>query len=220
MLKVLKTNFRGNPTVGLYIYVTDSYCLVGPEVPESEYEELQRVFGVPVHKFTVAGTGLLGVFLAGTSDTVLIPGISFDTETNLLDKLNINYKVIDTIFTALGNNILCNDKGCLISEEFPEKDKQQIDTALGMKSKYFKIDEITVVGSCAVATNTGCVCHKAAKEFEEQMIAETLHVPVTKGTVNLGNPYIKAGMAANKNGMIVGDLSGGPEIVNAEEALR
>jgi translation initiation factor 6 len=52
------------------------------------------------------------------------------------------------------------------------------------------------------------------------MIETTLKVPVTTGTLNLGNPYVKGGLVANSHGLIVGDMSGGPEIVNAEEALR
>lgn len=219
-MHVLKTNFRGNPSVGLYIYVTDRYCLVGPEVPEEVYAELGRVFEVPVHKFTIAGTGLVGVFLAGTNDHLLVPSIISEKECTLLEKLGITYTIIDTLYTALGNNVLCNDHGCLISEEYPEEDRKHIATALSVPVKLFRIGEVMVVGSCAVATDKGCVCHKGVKEFEEEMIHQTLNVPITKGTINLGNPYIKAGLATNKHGMVVGDLSGGPEIVNAEEAFR
>jgi translation initiation factor 6 len=218
-MRVLKTSFRGNPAVGLYIYVTDEYCLAGPEVPDHDFLELERVFGVKAHRFTIAGTGLLGVFLAG-NDTLLVPGITFERELKILEKLGIKYAIIETIHTALGNNILCNSKGCLVSEEYSEADRQQISAALGLEVKPFKIRDIMVVGSCAVATERGCVCHKGVQDFEKDMIEQNLKVPVITGTVNMGNPYIKAGLAANSRGMLIGDTSGGPEIVNAEEAFR
>jgi translation initiation factor 6 (eIF-6) len=52
------------------------------------------------------------------------------------------------------------------------------------------------------------------------MVASTLKVPTRRGTINMGSGFVKGGIAANKNGMVVGDASGGPEIVNAEQALR
>lgn len=219
-MHILKTSFRGNPNVGLYVYATDSYCLVGPEVSEDDYATIQATMEVPVHRFTIAGTGLLGVFLAGNNKHLLVPGIIFHRESLLLEKLGIPYTAIPTDFTALGNNMIINDHGCLVSEEYGEKERQLIDKALGMKSKQFRIGELTIIGSCCFATNTGALLHRGAQQFELEMIEATLKVPVTKGTLNLGNPYVKGGLVANKHGMIVGDLSGGPEIVNAEQALN
>ena len=220
MLHVFKTGFRSNPNVGLYVYVTDTYCLVGPEVPDEQITKLEETFEVPVHKMSIAGTGLLGVFMAGNNTCVLVPSIILDRETKILEKLQIPYKIIQTDFTALGNNILVNDYGCLVSPDYNEKERSAISAALGMPVKEFQISDLTIIGSCAVATNKGCLVHRGAQKFEEDMIANTLQVPVTKGSVNLGNPYIKGGLAANNKGMIVGDISGGPEIVYAEEALR
>jgi translation initiation factor 6 len=219
-MHVIKTSFRGNPNVGLYIYVTDTYCLVGPEIAEDEYPRLEKVFEVPVHRCTIAGTGLLGVFMAGNNKHTLVPGIITGRERQLLEKLHIPFTIIETDLTALGNNILVNDNGCLISDEYPEAERKAIEKALGLKAKPIRIGELPIIGSCAVANNKGCLLHRGAQEFELEMIQDTLGVPVTKGTLNLGNPYVKGGCAANSKGMIVGDLSGGPEIVNAEEALR
>jgi translation initiation factor 6 len=219
-MHVIKTSFRGNPNVGLYAYATDSYCLVGPEVQDSEYERLAATLEVPVHRTTIAGTGLLGVFLAGNNKQLLVPHITFQKELEFLTKHNIPYTIITTDLTALGNNILCNDNGCLVSPEYSEAERKAIEKALGVPVKPFKIGDLTIIGSCAAATNTGCLTHRATQDFEQDMINATLRVPVTTGTLNLGNPYIKGGLIANKAGFVVGDTSGGPEIVNAEEALR
>ncbi len=219
-MHVLKTSFRANPNVGLYVFVTDSVCLVGPEVAESEYAALERTFEVPVHRATIAGTGLLGVFLAGNNKHVLIPSIAAKRELALFEKLNIPHTVLETDLTALGNNILVNDYGCLVSSEYSEQERKIISAAFGMSAKPFQIGELTIVGCCCAATNTGCLAHRGIADFEAKMIRDNLKVPLTKGTLNLGNPYVKGGLAANKHGFIVGDLSGGPEIVNAEEALR
>ena len=46
-----------------------------------------------------------------------------------------------------------------------------------------------------------------------------MNVKVAKGSVNFGSPFISSGLICNKNGFIIGDISGGPEIQNADEAL-
>jgi translation initiation factor 6 len=221
LLKVRKTNFRGNPNVGLYLYVTDEVCLAGMEVPDEELAHLEETFGVPVHRITLAGTGLLGVFLAGYGKKLLVPGIIFDRELKALQKLGFEVHIIDTTFTALGNNILCNAHGLLVSMDYTPAERKQIEEALGLPSKALGISaEITVIGSAALATERGCLIHRAAQDFEVEMVSSTLQVPVTRGTVSMGSGFVKSGIAANDHGMVVGDTSGGPEIVNAEEALR
>ena len=220
LLKVRKTNFRGNPNVGMYLYVTDKFCLAGAEVLESEYPALEETLGVPVTRASVAGTGLLGVFLAGTNDVLLVPNIVSDRELAAFKKLPVTVHVIDTTFTALGNNMLVNDNGALVAPDYSAAERKVVEDALGVPVKQFGIEDITVVGSAAVATNTGCLIHRSAQAFEVELAEATLKVPVVRGTVNMGSGFVRGGIAANANGMIIGDTSGGPEIVNAEEALR
>lgn len=221
MLRALKTNFRSNPNIGLYAYATDEYCLVGPEVPEEMHKEIADILGVPVHVCTIAGTGLVGVFLAGTNETLLIPHITNEHERERLIDLGISYAVIETDHTALGNNLVCTKNGCLASTEYSENERRAISDALGVPVKAFRVgEEVTVIGSCLATTSTGCLAHKGLADFEAAMAQSTLGVPVMLGTVNLGNPYVRSGLIANSYGMLIGDLSGGPEIVNAEEALR
>lgn len=220
LLKVLKTSFRANPNVGQLLYVTDKFCLAGMEVPESEFAALEATLGVPVKRASVAGTGLLGVFLVGTNDSLLVPGIVFERELEFFKTLGVKVTVFDTTFTALGNNIVCNDHGALASMDYTAAERAFIADALGVPVKQFGLGEITVIGSATIATNNGCLIHRSAEPFEEELASSTLKVPVTKGTVNMGSGFVKSGLVANSHGLVVGDTSGGPEIVNAEEALR
>jgi len=219
-LRVLKTNFRGNPNVGLYLYATDTYCLAGNDVPDEELPKIADVLGVPVHRFSVAGTGLVGVFLAGTNDMLLVPSILFDNEIAILEKHKIPYTVMDTLHTALGNNIIVNNNGALVSTEYSDADRKEISEALGVPVKPLQFGEITVVGSSCAINARGGVIHRGVKDFEKEMVEDTLNLKLERGTINMGNPYVRGGLCANNHGLVVGDVSGGPEIVNAEEALR
>ena len=90
---------------------------------------------VPVHRVTLAGTSLVGVFTAGNSNCLLLPPICFEEELEALDKLGIKYEVIQTKLTAIGNNILANDNGALINPDFEASAVKQIKEALKVPVK-------------------------------------------------------------------------------------
>ncbi|MFC1741149.1 translation initiation factor IF-6 [Nanoarchaeota archaeon] len=218
-MHVLKTGFNGNPNVGLYGYCNDSYCLLGKDVPEKTAKQVEKVLGVPVHQMTMCGTSLLGVFLAGNSDMLLVPEIAFDYELKNLDRLKMNYEVVKTRLTALGNNLLCNDVGCLANPEFSADQKKRIRQALGVKLKPGTIADLDTVGSLGVLNSAGCMVHRDITRAETTYVEELLATRVVPSTVNMGSPYIRSGLLCNNHGFVIGDHSGGPEMINVEEEL-
>jgi len=216
---VLVTNYNSNPNVGLYGFATDKYCLLGSEVPEDLTEEISEVLNVPVIRMNIAGTSLLGVFLNGNNNCLLVPKIAFENELKILDKHKIKYKLIDTKLTCLGNNIICNDYGCVVSNEYGEKEIKVIKDALKVDVVKTEIAELNTLGSLAVHTKKGILCHHEILEHEAELLKKILKVEVFTGTVNMGVPFIGSGIMCNSKGFVIGDASGGPEIVNADEAL-
>jgi translation initiation factor 6 len=216
---VLVTNFNGNPNIGLYGYATDKYCILGREVPEKLLEKIKEVLNVPIIELTIAGTSLIGVFANGNKNCLLLPKIVFPQELEVLDKHKIKYKIIDTKLTCLGNNMICNDAGCLASDEYTERDIKQICDALKVDVTKAKIAELNTLGSLAVHTKKALLCHHDILEHEAEIIKKVLKVEVYTGTVNMGVPFVGSGILCNSFGFIVGDQSGGPEIINIDESL-
>ena len=219
MVHILKTNIIGNPNVGLYGFCNDSFCLVGLEVNAELAKEIGETLNVPVHRISMCGTSLIGVFVAGNSDSIVIPDISFEEERIRLEELNIPFNVISTKLTALGNNILVNDNGCLVNPDFNENEIRQIQKAFAIPVETTLVADLDIVGSTAVVTKKGCVIHSDIEASEKEHIQKLLNIQCTTGTVNLGSPLIKSGVLANSNGFVVGNISGGPEIANIDEAL-
>ena len=120
---ILITNFNGNPNVGLFGYCGEDFCLLGQGIPKRVCKEVEKILKVPVHKISIAGTSLIGVFCVGNKNGILIPSIAFEHEMKKLDELGIKYSLIDTKLTALGNNILINDddKIGVLDNEFNDK---------------------------------------------------------------------------------------------------
>jgi len=216
---ILITTVNGNPTIGLYGYCTDKYCIVGKDVNKQKQAEIKKVLKVPVYSLNIAGTSLVGAFLAGNSNCLLIPSIILEEEIEELEKLKIKYYIVESKLTALGNNILCNDEGCLVNPEYSAKTKKQIRQALNVPLKPGLIADVETVGSVAIIAKGRCLCHRDISNKEKEYAEDLLKVKLYPGTVNFGNPYIRAGLFANKNGFVVGRASGGPELAYVDESL-
>ena len=218
-MRILSLDLHSNPNVGLYGFATDSYCLLGRDVPGKAVKKIAEVLKVPVHIMTISNSSMIGAFVAGNSKMLLVPSITTKEEQKELAKLGIQLKVIETKLTALGNNLLCNDNGCLANPEFSAFVKKRIRQALDVKVVPHMLAGVEAVGACGIIANGRCLLHRDASDEELEMVSELLKAETQRGTVNRGSPYVKSGILCNSNGMIISAYSGGPEASNAYEAL-
>lgn len=220
-MHILKTNFNGNPNVGLYGFCTDRFCILGSEVPKIKAKEVEKALNVPVYQTTICGTSLIGVFIAGNSSKLIVPAIAFDSEIKFLRSMNVGVDVgvIDTKLTALGNNLLVNDFGCLANPDFSAVTKKRIRQALGVPLKPGTIADLPTVGSLAAFNNRVCLIHPDISDEERAKVESLFNLKTEKGTINMGSPFISSGLLCNSFGFVVGAASGGPEMAWVDEAL-
>ncbi|MCD6402708.1 MAG: translation initiation factor IF-6 [Candidatus Aenigmarchaeota archaeon] len=215
---ILQTEFHGDPNVGLYGVASDEVCLLGSTLFKKYGERIEAVLKVPVKPLSVGGTSLVGLFVVMNSNGLLLPKIVTEEELKIVEKLGLRYAIIESKYTALGNLILCNDKGAVVSPLL-KKQKKIVEETLGVKAKIGTVAQLSIVGSCGVATNKGCLLHRDVMEEEMGIVEKTLGVNADIGTVNFGTPFVKSGLIANSNGFVVGKMTTGPEIVRVDEAL-
>ena len=214
-------SFQNNSNVGLYIFVNNKVLLVGKEVPERYDEELEKVFELPVRRITIAGASFIGVFIAGNEETLLVPSIIFDEELETLKETGLNIHVLDTKQTCLGNSIIVGKNKLVVNHEFTEAQTRKIGELFGVAAEQIKIKDFKAIGSL-VAINTEKGKGLIGNDIDEdafERLQKILGYELTPTSINLGSPYVKSGIAVNKNGFIIGKISGGPEINNAEEGL-
>lgn len=216
--KFFRANFNGDPNIGMYGLATDRYCLLGAMVAHKVIQKIKDTLKVDVLRSTVCDVELTGLFAAGNSNGIILSRIVDNYDVANIKKLGINVKVINSAETALGNIILCNDKGCLISGSL-KKFRKDISDVLGCEVETGRIAGMDIVGSCAVANSTGCLCHREATEEELKRIEEMLKVRVDVGSVTYGTPYIKSGIIVNSNGALVSEPTTGAELGRISEVL-
>lgn len=217
--KFLRTNFSADPNIGLYGFATDDYCLLGYEPNKKLLNKIKTILKIEIKISTITGTELVGIFTSGNKNGLVLTKIVEKEELKKLKKLfDLNITVIKPRETAIGNLVLCNDKGCLISERL-KRFKKQISDALDCEVETGTVADLEIIGSAAVANNIGCLCHREATEKEMKKIEELLKVKVDIGTVGYGNPFVKAGLIVNSKGVLFSEETTGPELGRIEEVF-
>ena len=212
---ILRENFYGDVNIGLYGFATDKYCFLG--LKHKVNKEIEKALGVPVHVSTILGTDFAGIFAAGNSSGLVVTKMAEEHEIKALRNFE-NVLVLDTRFTAIGNLILINDNGIVISPLL-RRNRKDIESFFKLPCVVSAIAGISVTGSCAIATNKGCVVHPRTKPAEKKLIEETLGVPVDISTASFGSPFVKSGVIANSRGLIISTSSSGPEMGRISEVL-
>ncbi len=219
-MKVFQTNFFGDVNLGMYARVSDKICVVGSFLSEKISKEFTRNLEAKILKMSIASTDLVGLFSVMNSNGIILPSIVADDEIrNLKSQTDLNVSILRTKFTAIGNLILANDRGALISRNFQRKHKELVEDTLGVQVEFATIADMSTIGSCGVATSKGCLVHRDATEEEVRVVQEILKVDTDIGNANFGSPFVGSCILANGTGALVGSSTTGPEVARIMETL-
>lgn len=219
-MKFARMDFNADPNIGLYGWSTDSYCFLGFGPAKKARQKIEKILKVKVLSSTVAGTELSGIFAAGNSSGIVLTKLIEKNELAGLKKLfkGLNLIAIPSKETAIGNMVLCNDKAAFISSRL-KRYRKKIEDCLGCETEAGTLGGMEIVGSAAIATNRGCLCHPGTSEEELKSLEELLKVRVDVGTMSFGSPFVKAGLIVNTKGMLTSTMSTGPELGRAFEVF-
>ncbi|MCC6024999.1 MAG: translation initiation factor IF-6 [Desulfurococcaceae archaeon] len=226
-MEIGKMSFFGNPNIGVYAYVNDKVLILPPGIGRDDIEELVEILKVSaVIEAKVAGTILVGVLLAGNNNAVLLPHIVFDEDVEYLKKrvreygVDMEFSVLESKYTALGNLILCNSRRCLASPLFSSREVREMEDVLGVEVVTTRLVNTDLLGSIVVVTDNGGVIHPDASEDDIKTLRELLGVTVERATVNAGVVYVRSGIIANNKGVVVGGNTTGPEVLRIKRGFE
>lgn len=212
-MDIQRYNYEGNTNTGFYATTSNEQSIVPPDFQKAE--ELDTA----ICETFIARTRLVGLFTAGNSNCILVPDTITDRERSKLEGSDVDFQVIDTKETALGNQILANDSGAMISERLEDR-KEEIEEALDVPVEVGEFAGIGNVGATAVANSYGAVIHRDASEEEAEKLKRVLDLEdVDIGTVNTGSPFTGSGAVANDSIVLVGEDTSGPEIGRIDRTM-
>ena len=215
-------HFFGSADIGLFTTVTSRYAIVPLELGAKKRAALSRELGVEVVPSPICGTSIVGVFLAANSNGMVLPHLALQEEVERISSgvESVNTLLLRSRVTAMGNLILANDRGAIVSPEFTRREASQISETLDVSVVRSRIAGRSYVGSIGVATNLGALIHVDSDAEDLKMLSDVLKVPADVGTVNGGVAFVPSGLVANQTGAAIGARTTGPEMVAISRAIR
>ncbi len=213
-----KGDLGGNPFIGVFCAASEEYALVAEPVEERVVEDLRVVLGVEVILTTVGGSSVVGSLVAMNSNGVVFSNLAEEREIGRMpSSLNIGF--MPEKINAAGNNILVNDRGGCVHPGATRGTVGMLEDVLGVEMHPRSIAGLETVGSVAVVTSKGLLCHPRTSEEEVKALSEIFKVPAAPATLNYGTPYIGACAVANSKGAYVGSRSTPIELGRVEDGL-
>ncbi len=216
-MPVGRTLVAGSPYIGVYVRAGEHGAVVPPSAG-AVAREVERLFGGPVVRTTIADTEIVGALLVLNSNGIIAGEDLGEDERTALERLGPVTR-LRSRHNAMGNNLLANDHGVLVHPEFSDEAVARISAGLGVPARRGTIAGLGTVGMAAVATNRGVVIHPKATEHEAHVVSEVLGVPVHRSTANFGVPIVGACLAANSRAMLLGRPTTPVEFAHLAEGL-
>ncbi len=215
-----RTAFAGSAYVGVFAAATDSWLLVRPDVDDDTVSDLTDELAVPAIQTTVGGSSTVGALATGNANGLLVSARVLEYERERLEEsLGVPVAELPGTINAAGNVVLANDFGAYVHPDLPREAIQIITDTLDVPVHRGDLAGVRTVGTAAVATNDGVLCHPKATDDELDTLEDALEVRADVGTVNYGAPLVGSGLIANESGYVVGRETTGPELGRIEDAL-
>ena len=220
MLDIIKYDVYSGPNIGIFTSVNDKFVFIPNGFAKTKAENLARYLQTEYIMTPVANTRLLGILMVLNNHGILLPKTSSPEEiANLRKCTDLNVKILDTKYNALGNLICVNDKGGVISPIIEKEFIKEIEDVLDIEVIQKKVAGYHQVGAVMEANNLGGIIHPEADEEDIKNFSNVLGVNIEPATINGGIPFVSSGMLANSNAVVVGNLTNGPEIMMLTRAF-
>ncbi|MFW5705005.1 MAG: hypothetical protein ACOCXG_04110 [Nanoarchaeota archaeon] len=218
--KVSLLEFEQNPNIGLFMFANDKFCLCGKELSKEKKKEIEKILDVPVYYVSALATELVGIFITGNNDFLIIPEL-FDYEKKEIEKIAEKHETkiveIPNNLNTYGNNLCVGDKEIIINSEYKKKILKTLEDKTGYKTIPLKNPEHNNAGALIIYENGK---YLVSQELEEKDVKEILPKISGTGSINSGSGYLASGVVCNKNGLLIGSMSSTIEIQNIVENLN
>lgn len=219
-MDIIKYDVYSGPNIGIYTKVNNQFVFVPNGFAKTKAENLANYLQTDYLTISIANTRLLGILTVLNNHGMLLPNTCSQEEIDHLKKhTDLNIKLLDVKYNALGNMICVNDKGGIVSPTIDKKYVKEIEDVLDIEVLQKKIAGFYQVGAVMSATSNGGIIHPLTDEDDVSTFSNILGVKIEPATINGGIPFVSSGILANDNAIVVGTLTNGPEIMMLTSAF-
>jgi len=212
-----KLEFSGNPYLGVYGMACEAGVILATGIPVRQTREIGRVLDCEVVQTTLGGSTVVGSLAAANSEGAVVTDLAGRDELAAIARFRP--RRLEHRMNAIGNNVLCNDFGAVVNPDYDPKAVRAIADILRVPAEPGTVAGTNTVGSAAVATKKGVLCHPHLTPEERALLEKVLRVPVATSTANYGTPQVGACLLGNSRGAVVGSRTTGIELGRIQDGL-
>ena len=209
----------GNPYLGIFCAANEDIAVVPIDLDKKLQMKLNEILEIDIIPGSIAGSRLIGSLLVMNSNGAIVNNFVETGEVLVLQK-HLKVTILKEKLNAIGNNILANDHGALVHTQFSNKSLKEIEDALDVEVMRGTVAGLKTVGTSAVITNQGGLCHPKVKADELENLKSLFKTDIKTGTANYGTPLIGACLIANSKGVITGTTTTGIEMGRIEDGFN
>jgi len=208
----------GNPYIGVYCAASESLAILSDAAEPRTVKDIARTLDVQVVKTIIAGSTIVGSLVAMNSHGVVVTNFAEKHELSRFPK-GLRVGIMQENINAAGNNILANDSAALVNPNASGHTLRMLEDVLDVEVSRGRIAGIETVGSSAICTSKGVLCHPLTTQDELKELSGFFKVPASAATLNYGTPYLGACAVANSKGAFVGSRTTPIELGRLEDGL-
>ncbi|ABW98020.1 eif6 (nucleomorph) [Hemiselmis andersenii] len=198
----IKLNFENSNNIGVFIKLTNSYCIVPYEINDKSLKTIEKELkkNIPIIKTSILQSKCLGRLIIGNKKGLILPSETTFEEYQKIKKFipeNVIVKKCPEKFSALGNCIVNNDFSALAIPEISNETEELLGDVLGVEVFKVSLGAEKLLGSFCVINNYGGLISQFVSLEDQDEISSLLKIPLTVGTVNCGDKYLSSGMISN-----------------------
>ncbi|MFC7224471.1 MULTISPECIES: translation initiation factor IF-6 [Halalkalicoccus] len=217
---MFRAAFFGSSSIGVFARATDDCVLVRRDVEDDLRDALAAELEVPAIPTTIGGSSTVGALCVGNENGLLVSNRITDAERETIAATtDLPITELPGRINAAGNVVLANDDGAYAHPDLPREAIRAVKDGLGVPVERGELAGLRTVGTAAVATDEGVLCHPKTTDGELDLLEELLDVYADIGTINYGGPLVGSGLVANDAGYVVGQDTTGPELGRIEDTL-
>lgn len=217
---MLRAALSGSSYVGIYARATDECLLIRPDVDDALVEDFAEELDADVVETTVGGSGTVGALTVGNANGLVTSSRIGKAERERIEAAtDLSVERLPGRINAAGNVVLANDHGAYVHPDLSHRAVRAVQEGLDVTVERGELGGVRTVGTAAVATSKGVLCHPKSTDEELDALEELLGVPADIGTINYGGPLVGSGLVANAAGYVTGEATTGPELGRIEQAL-
>ncbi len=212
----------GTNAIGVYVFANNEYALIPQDAPQRLIQGVRDALSVEVIQVSIAKSPLVGIFVAGNDNGIILPSIVTDDELQRIrlgTRKDLNVEVVPSKYTAISNLVLTNNKVSLISNIMETELLHNISNTLGTEAVSGDLCGSYIVGSIAIINDNGVLMTPDASDEDVKKVKDLFKIRVNVGTINRGIGFVRSGAVANNRGAIVGSSTTGFEIMRLIETL-